>query len=91
MGGAWEDDAFTSTWVAGPHACCAVGGLGQGRLCAPLRNGHSTTPSHSTASHLQLHPSSNRYAYPVTCTGFSKDASGRVTEVQVGAAAARLC
>ncbi|PRW56443.1 glutamine--tRNA ligase [Chlorella sorokiniana] len=23
-----------------------------------------------------------RYAYPVTCTGFSKDASGRVTEVQ---------
>ena len=24
-----------------------------------------------------------RYAYPVTCTGFTKDASGRVTEVQV--------
>lgn len=25
-----------------------------------------------------------RYAYPLTCTGFSKDASGRVMEVQVG-------
>lgn len=31
-----------------------------------------------------------RYAYPLTCTGFSKDSSGRVTEVQVGAPARLL-
>lgn len=31
----------------------------------------------------QYHPAcASRYAYPITCTGYTKDASGRVTEVQ---------
>lgn len=47
MCGAWEDDAFTPTWVAGPHACCAVGGLGRAGCvppCAMAIQPHHLTP-----------------------------------------------
>lgn len=40
-------------------------------------------PAFPTAAHLRC-----RYAYPITCTGFTTDpATGRVTEVQVCTAA----